>query len=693
MTLIEELQAADIGDLLPGITLIVDSDGNISDANVAGWSLLGCGRGQPGISLTDVIAEPAERVERFLAMCRRNRSAVPSRFTIKSDDGGETEFMARGAAIRSGNPGDVLLFLEEKSSATNVQKLVVLNETIDQLRLEVKLRRNIESILEAEKQTLAAVFKGESLIDALGILANAIEANSDGMLVSILLLEDDRYLRHAVAPSLPSDYVTAIDGLEIGPDVGSCGTAAFTSRPVISSDVLQDTRWTDFLDLAMAADLRACWSCPIIASNGSVLGTLAMYFRSPREPSENELQLIENSAYVASVAIERYRSQQMLTGMLAREQRDREEAEAQNRAKDEFLAMLGHELRNPLGAIMNAALAIESAGNETQPDDSLLKIILNESRLLKRILDDLLDISRLSRGKLKLQKSTFSIGEFVEELVTAVNVTYRDRQVDIVMDDDPGLMCADRARLRQSVQNLIDNAMKYSEAGDSIEIRIFGAEDAVSIVVTDSGHGIDASLLEAIFEPFTQSEMTIDRSNSGLGLGLALVKRFAEMHGGDVTVSSEGEGRGSCFTLTMPRGDVDPDALQSIPAPAIPADSMKRILVVEDNKNARDGLCQLLDMWGYEVLEAGDGREALDIIRSDCPDVALVDIGLPVVDGYEVARSVRQDADLQALTLVALTGYGQASDRERALEAGFDMHIVKPADVDSLIKVFGAPAA
>ncbi len=654
--------------------------------------MLGCPEITDNIALSDVLAEPCSRVEKYLRMCRGTREAVPTVFSFAGADGNCVRYAVRGTSLKSGDPGNVGLYFEEKSSSSRGIRFKALNRTIGELQQEIKSRHRIEALLDAEKRTMSSVFEGQPLFDALGILARAVEAHSNGMLMSILLVDDNNCLRHAVAPSLPDDYVSVIDGIAVGPDVGSCGTAAYSGATVIVSDVNTDHRWVDFRDTAATAGLRACWSSPIMASNGAVLGTLAMYFRTPRLPTDDELRLISNSAHIASTVIERFRSQELLKEMLGREKSARVEAESRDQAKDEFLAMLGHELRNPLGAITNAALAMENGDLVGQSAGSLLKIILAESRLLKRILDDLLDLSRLSRGKLQLRKELFSVDEFFAELIAATRTIYPDRDIAFEVQDDLGQMSGDRSRLSQSVHNLVNNAVKYSQAGDEITVRISADSTCLRLTVSDAGLGIEPALLETIFDPFVQSDKSIARSNSGLGLGLALVKRFTEMHGGNVSASSDGKGLGSQFTLTIPRGDVNAVKQAASWTHTSAESSPKKVLVVEDNENAREGLCRILQLWGHEVLSAANGQEALDVITDARPDVALIDIGLPVIDGYEVARSVREDPGMSSMTLVALTGYGQASDCKRALDAGFDQHLVKPADIDDLIKILGAPA-
>lgn len=687
----ESLTLGDFADVLPDPFVIVDKKGKILFSNErARRDLLG-NRADSNHKITDVICEPADSVSRYLSICSRNLQPVPGKFSIRTNDGSIHTYLVRGGRVVRGSVDAICLDFHDKTKAGESQRFRILNETVDRLRLEIKARKQVEAVLEAEKKTLACVINGQPLVDAMQYLAESLEKQADGLLVSILILEDGHRLRHCAAPSLPDHYVRAIDGLEIGPNVGSCGTAAFTRLTTIASDVMKDARWEPFRELAQSAGLRACWSTPITSSGGDVLGTLAMYYRVPRDPTDDELRLIANSAYVASIVIERYRSQEELATLLESEKQMRARAESENRAKDEFLAMLSHELRNPLSAIANAAFALEAKHTGDEAVRKLYKIVINETTLLKRILDDLLDISRMRKGKLKLNRQIVNLDQFMDELQTAMNSAYPERSIVFERHGTPGQLHADGSRLRQSVQNLVDNAVKYSAVDDEIRVALQADETQVTIEVSDTGQGIDPAILPTIFDPFVQADKSIDRSTSGLGLGLALVKQFTEMQGGRVDVMSAGEGKGSRFTLTLPRSHTASVAGKQEPPEINSAFSPRKVLVVEDNTNAREGLCQLLELWGHEVFAAADGREALELFRTAAPDVALVDIGLPEVDGYEVAATVRRERENGDVTLVALTGYGQESDRQRALKAGFDSHIVKPAQMDDLIAILGKP--
>jgi signal transduction histidine kinase/CheY-like chemotaxis protein len=363
------------------------------------------------------------------------------------------------------------------------------------------------------------------------------------------------------------------------------------------------------------------------------------------------------------------------------------EAQAASRTKDEFLAMLGHELRNPLAPILTALQLMR----QREPGAALRERTVIERQVghLGRLVDDLLDVSRISRGKVELKKARFEIGEVVSKAIELASPLFDERHHHLTVQvPAQGLpVDGDPTRLAQIVSNLLTNAAKYTEPGGNIEVRAVRAGDQVVLTVRDNGTGIGASLLPRVFELFAQEQQDSDRSRGGLGLGLAIVKSLVEAHGGTVRAESEGRGLGSLFTVALPLASGE--ALQArIPAPHAPDQrSERRILVVDDNRDAAELLAELLREKGHTAEVALDGPTALDLAQHFHPDVAVLDLGLPVMDGYELARRLRERSP--ALRLIALTGYGQRSDRERTRAAGFDAHLVKPVAIDVLQSTVG----
>ncbi len=357
-----------------------------------------------------------------------------------------------------------------------------------------------------------------------------------------------------------------------------------------------------------------------------------------------------------------------------------------NRTKDEFLAMLGHELRNPLAPIATALQLLKLRGDERTAREQT--IIERQVRHMTRLLDDLLDVSRITRGMVELERVQVNLSDVVARALETVGplIESRRHQLDISVPRKGMWIDGDEARLTQVLTNLLTNAAKYSAPEGRISLTARRLGDDIVITVSDTGVGIEPELLDAIFEPFKQGARGIDRSEGGLGLGLAIVRTLVELHGGSVIATSAGRGRGSEFTVRLPACDgpevVATAAHRAAPVLA-PAASPRRVLVVDDNVDAADTIAELLREAGHAVEVAHDGPAALAAAGDFGPEVALLDIGLPVMDGYELARRLR--ASFPQVRMVALSGYGQASDHARSLAAGFELHIVKPVSVGKLL--------
>jgi PAS domain S-box-containing protein len=360
-----------------------------------------------------------------------------------------------------------------------------------------------------------------------------------------------------------------------------------------------------------------------------------------------------------------------------------ESAREADRRKDDFIAVLAHELRSPLGPVRNAADVLCSEG----PSDSRLArardIVVRQVAHMSRLIDDLLDVSRIARDKIELRRTWLDLRVLVREVVDDVRLLL-DRKAQVLtvsLPETPLVVDVDPARLRQVIANLLGNAAKFTPGHGRIDLALRADAGEVSLSVRDSGSGIRPDVLTRIFEPFVQGES--DRRHGGLGIGLTLVRRLAELHGGRVEAYSAGIGRGSEFVVTLP---LVPPALPIVRPPhaAMAATGARRVLVVEDDADSAEGLLMLLESQGHVVRTARDGREAVEAAVAFHPEVALVDIGLPDIDGYEVARRLRDDPSCAKATLVALSGYGRDEDKRRALEAGFDHHLLKPADLDEL---------
>jgi signal transduction histidine kinase len=377
---------------------------------------------------------------------------------------------------------------------------------------------------------------------------------------------------------------------------------------------------------------------------------------------------------------------------LVREMEERRAAERKSSAKDEFLAMLGHELRNPLSAISSASSLLGMPGVGPDSIARARLIIQRQSQHLSRIVDDLLDLSRAMSGKILLSRKRLDIATLVSSCLDTFRATGRTAGYDIDVKLAPGWVDGDATRLEQIATNLIDNALKYTPAGGRIEIAVAANDADIVLRVSDSGVGIAPDLLPHVFDVFVQGAISIDRSQGGLGIGLSLVRRLVELHGGSVSASSPGTSNGSTFEIRLPRAE--PGAATDAPAHARTREADKpTVLLIEDNDDGREMMATMLASFGYPVLQAGDGLEGVRVACAEKPDVALVDIGLPGIDGYEVARRLRQEAGTHGIRLIALTGYGLAEDQRRVLDAGFDLHLVKPVELHALLDQLAGTAA
>ncbi|HZR84026.1 MAG TPA: ATP-binding protein [Candidatus Binatia bacterium] len=359
-------------------------------------------------------------------------------------------------------------------------------------------------------------------------------------------------------------------------------------------------------------------------------------------------------------------------------------AELANRTKDEFLAMLGHELRNPLAAVRNA---IVSARLDRSRTEHALEIATRGTDQLAHLIDDLLDVARITQGRIALRLTGVSITGIVQRAVESTRslVHVEERVVRVKLPDEDVLVEGDPVRLEQVLVNLLGNAVKYSDLGDRIDVSLERDGPDVAVRVRDDGVGIPPDILPRVFDLFVQADGALYRARGGLGIGLTLVKRIVELHGGRVEARSAGLGQGAEFVVRLPA--LRPHGSDSrVPAASDrpPVHRPARIVVVDDNTDAAESLTMLLELLGHDVAVAHDGPTAIALAQNRRPDVMLVDIGLPGIDGYDVARAVRRDPDLARTFLVALTGYGRDEDRTRALAAGFDRHFAKPIDVDEL---------
>jgi PAS domain S-box-containing protein len=424
-----------------------------------------------------------------------------------------------------------------------------------------------------------------------------------------------------------------------------------------------------------------------LVRDGRALVLLSFWDITERKEAEQALR--ESEAQFRKL----YESMDELYASAQREIKNRERAEERlkeiNRRKDEFLATLAHELRNPLAPIRQAS-AISKAATATEAQKRWSHdVIERQIRHMALLLDDLLDISRVTRGTLELRPQMTDLASIIETATETARplIEAKRHTLKTEISPEPSPFAADPMRLAQVLSNLLSNAAKYTDQGGEIRLRAACSTDAVVFSVADNGIGIPSDALQEVFAMFSQVKSAQDRSEGGLGIGLALAKGLVHLHGGTLEAHSDGAGQGSEFIVRLPRMKLsDTSSLE----PAVVAEACairRRVLIADDNRDAANSLAILLRMDGHEVTVVHDGRQAVDAIDATRPDIAVLDVGMPELDGYEVARHARGGASGASITLIALTGWGQASDKARAAAAGFDHHCTKPIDPQALIRM------
>jgi signal transduction histidine kinase/CheY-like chemotaxis protein len=434
------------------------------------------------------------------------------------------------------------------------------------------------------------------------------------------------------------------------------------------------------LALYLDAGVHAVQSTPLVSRDGRLVGVISTHWKRPHQPSERDLRLLDILSRQAADLIERKQADEALR-----------EAD---RRKDEFLAVLAHELRNPLAPIRNAIQILQM----TEPHAPELlwasSVIDRQMGHLTRLVDDLLDVSRITRDWLELRKEHVDLAEVVHAAIEASRpgIIERGHEFTVTHGPEPVTVDADPTRLAQVFGNLLNNAAKFSEPKGRIAMSVERQNGDVLVRVRDHGIGVSEAMVPRIFDLFGQLQPSLERDQGGLGIGLALVKRLVEMHGGSVSVSSEGIGKGSEFVVRLPVVSTVRVSPHLHDEPLSETPSALRILVVDDYQDGASSMCRLLELIGHETCMAADGLAGLEAARDFRPQVVLLDIGMPKLNGYEVARRLRAEPWGASIVLIAVTGWGQAQDRQRTAEAGFDHHLIKPVMPAELARLLASLA-
>lgn len=559
--------------------------------------------------------------------------------------------------------------------------------------IDISERANSERALLLVKDELATQLDDLRRLQEMSVrLSNSLElqpileetlraaAAGEGATMGLLSLTEPDSERLKVGASLGFDreFLDALDKLESAE--GACGMAYQARRRIVIEDTETDPTCASIRDLAAKSGFRAVHSTPLITRSGKVVGVLSTHFPNRHRPSLREMQLADLCARQAVDFIE--------NGRLYSQLREAD------RSKNEFLATLAHELRNPLAPIRNAVQILHMKAAPSPEVQWALEVVDRQMEQMTRLVDDLLDIARITGNKLELRRQPIELAEVLRVAVQTSRplMDASGQQFTLSLPEIPIHLDGDLTRLAQVVSNLLNNSSKYTERGGRIALSASLEGGEAVIAVKDSGIGIPADMLPRVFEIFTQVHRAPEQFPTGLGIGLTLVKRLVEMHNGTIEARSPGIGQGSEFVIRLPAVIQGPDAIRATAgagAGTRPATEL-RVLIVDDNLDAAASLGLLLRLTGHEVRTAHDGAEALRVAEEFRPDVAVLDIGLPKLDGYEVAGLIRRETWGEGMVLIAATGWGQETDRHRSREVGFDHHLVKPVDPAALIQLLAS---
>jgi PAS domain S-box-containing protein len=633
-----------------------------------------------GRAMTLLLApESPESDHPMLLRLGRGEQVDPYETVIRRKDGEAANISLSVSPIRDANARIV--------GASIIARDITRQKLAEEAMLE---HTGVLELLHSAGSSIASQLNLEAVLQTVTDAATQVTGAKFGaFLLNVLDEQGEAQLLYTLSGIARTEF----ESLGLVPDTFVSQPTLFGGGVVRSQDITQDPRFGTVVPYSGVPKgelrVRSCLAVPVISRTGEVSGGLLFGHPDANVFTERSERLAVGIAGQAAIAIDNARLYE------ARQQEilNRERAEAalrdSDQRKDEFLATLAHELRNPLAPIRQAAMIAEApAASEAQRRWSH-SVISRQVQHMSLLLDDLLDISRITRGTLELRRQMTDLTAIVEAALETARPAIDAKQHTFALElpRDPVVLACDPLRIAQVLANLLTNAAKYTDPGGRISLRGFATQQMVTIVVADTGVGIPEEALSRVFTMFSQVRYTRDRSEGGLGIGLALAKGLVELHGGNIQVSSEGRDRGSKFTVQLPRRPITAGVASESPEAAAGEGVKRRVLIADDNRDAAESLAMLLRMDGHEVTLAYDGAEAIAALKTQLPEVALLDIGMPGLDGYEVARRVRRGSLGRAVTLIAVTGWGQDADKAQALAAGFNHHFTKPIEPQQLMEL------
>ncbi|HYX75429.1 MAG TPA: PAS domain S-box protein [Steroidobacteraceae bacterium] len=554
---------------------------------------------------------------------------------------------------------------------------------------DISERKRSEQLLAAEVEALARLndlssrlWRSRALKEGLDEMLAAVMELLSADKGNIQLLDRERQVLTIVAhKGFQREYLNFFGEIS-AEDNSACGRALRHGERTIIEDIELDPEYAPLRVVARAAGYRAVASTPLIGADGTRLGVVSTHFSAVHRPNGQELRRLELYLRQASDFIQRWQLEEVL-------RRSQEALLEADHRKDEFLALLAHELRNPLAPIRYAIASVKSASRTSAQRAQAEEVIERQVAHMSRLLDDLLDVSRITMGKLELKQQPVELNTVLEAAVEAVrpSLDIKGHSLSLDLPAQPVWLMADPVRMSQVFSNLLINAVKYTDAGGRIDVSASVDPGKVTVRVRDNGAGIAREMLPRLFVPFFQGDALSWRAEGGLGVGLSLVRGLVSLHGGTIEAFSEGANKGSEFIVQLTASGTPPvQPVRTKPAaqepPAAPA---LRVLLVDDNRDAADTCATLLELAGQDVRMSYSGRQGLELAEKFHPQLVVLDIGLPDLDGYEVARLIRAAEWGKDAVLVAVTGWGREDDKQRAFAAGFNHHLTKPIAGDDLL--------